>query len=76
MQTKIDRSGWVAKIRETETFGKGSCSTVDECMSDSELTEFLADFETFDEAWGMLCDIEETHWDRCGIAWECPKEVV
>lgn len=68
---------WVARIRNSVTFGAGSCSTVDECMTDGELLEFLTEdggFEDFDSVWAMLVDLEEIHWERSGIPWEVSEE--
>lgn len=65
-----DRKKWLKRIRESETFGRGSCTTVDEAMEDSELMEFLEGFEDFDKAWAMLCDVEAVHWERCSINWK------
>ena len=70
-----DKTVWAKRFRDSETFGKGSCTTVDEAMEDSELLEALNDYDTFEEAWGTMCDIEETHWDRCNIAWKRPEGI-
>ena len=67
---------WIERIRNSKTFGRGSCSTVDECMSDSELREELARFSSFTEAWDSLVELEEIHWDMVGIPWKPVKEVV
>ncbi len=64
---------WVEKIRNSNSLGEGSCSSVDECMTDSELREELEDFTTFEEAWNWLVEMEKVFWERSGIPWE-PKE--
>ena len=65
---------WVARIRNSVSLGTGSCSTVDECLTDEELREELREFDTFKEAWDFLIECEEIHWERCGIPWEPSKE--
>jgi hypothetical protein len=70
----MNRHEWLKKIRESNTFGRGTCTTVDEAMEDHELMEFLVDFETYEEAWDMLVAVEEIHWERCGIFDWAPKE--
>ena len=66
---------WAKRFRESETFGPSSCTTVSEAMEDSELIEALNDYDSFDAAWNMFCDIEETHWDMCGISWTRPEGI-
>ena len=66
---------WVTQIRNSETFGRGSCTTVDEATEDSELRAFLNDYDTFEEAWAMLVAVEEIHWERCGISWDKPEGI-
>lgn len=66
---------WIARIRNSVSLGRGSCSTVDECMTDDdELREFLLDFDSFEEAWALLIDVEEIHWERSGIPWSASEE--
>ena len=66
--------GWVTKIRASNTLGRGSCSTVDECMTDDELKAELSDFTSFKQAWAFLIEVEEIHWERCGISWSPSEE--
>lgn len=65
---------WVARLRASNTFGRGSCTSVDEAMTDSELREFLEDFPDFDSAFRMLVEVEEIFWERAGIAWKPSAE--
>jgi len=70
----LELSGWIGRIRASQTFGRGSCTSVDEAMTDEELREFLEDFSSFDSAWDFLVGMEETFWDRAGIAWSPSAE--
>lgn len=70
----MNRQEWLERIRNSNTFGRGSCSTVDEAMEDSELMEFLEDFDTYEEAWDMLVTVEEVHWERSGYFDWAPSE--
>lgn len=69
-QKKLARLPWVERFRQSETFGRGSCTTVDEAMTDAELLESLMDHDSFQEAWDFQVMIEQTFWDRQGIAWK------
>jgi hypothetical protein len=67
---------WVARFRESKTFGRGSCSTVDECMTDAELREALEPYTTFSDAWALMVEVEHIHWERSGLDWNPdPTEV-
>jgi hypothetical protein len=68
-----NRADWLRRIRESETFGPSSCTTVSEANTDAELLETLQRYDTFVEAWRMLVACEEIHWNRCGMDWS-PSE--
>lgn len=70
----MDRTEWVERFRNSKTFGRGSCSTIDECMSDEELLEDLQNFETFEDAWSLYVEVEQIHWERSGIFDWKPKD--
>lgn len=68
------------KVRNDPQLGRGSCSHVDEAMTDDELVAWLSDLEddlgpefTWPRVRRILIDDERELWARVGIAWP-PRE--
>lgn len=62
-------------IRASKAFGKGSCSTVDECLDDPELLANLQQSlhagETPVQIIEFMVDVEQAFWEREGLfKWE------
>jgi len=71
---EAERREWVKRLRASKTFGRGSCTSVDEAHTDDELLESLADFDTYEEAWDLFCEVEEIFWEHQGMSWKRGKD--
>lgn len=58
-------------IRNSETFGEGSCTTIDECYTDSELLEDIREF--FNPKEGSCVDIPN-QMPQDYFKWQCKLE--
>lgn len=60
-------------IRKSELLGKGSCSSVDECHTDAELKETIAEglasgtYKTVQGALDWFVYLESVFWERQGM---------
>lgn len=66
------RQRWVSYLRESEVFGRGSCTRVDEAMTDEELLQEIIDcnYLSYEECFADLIDIEQVFWEQQGIDWK------
>ena len=65
-------SEMVPKVRADKDLGIGSCSTLDECFSDTQLAQELSDIGIMiNESWPKLrkylMEIEKVFWERQGL---------